>query len=200
MFYRNNFLSERTQIALLILYALRREYLRSGEGVNKKEISVLTGFSATIVNNYLIYLLAMKLVGVHKRKFHPESKLDIVSLYELIEHMDGWVHLGNANLESITGNLADRMYLSGCEAFIRKGVYDFLKSIRLLSLLPGAEEPLAESSMAVTGHSEPAGSRVGRASAHGKTLDLSATPVLRPGRSKRSGTISEILMMKEDFS
>lgn len=151
MFYRINFLSERTQAALLVLYALRRNYLNAGKGVSKKDIMSLTGFSAAAVNNFLSHLLAMKLVDSHVRKFFPGAGLNGASLYDLIEYMDGWVHLGNANLENITGNIADRIYLSGCEANIRKGICDYLKSVRLLSLLPGEEETFAGG---VTRHSE----------------------------------------------
>lgn len=162
MFYRNHFLSERTQTALLVLYALRRSYLSRGVGITKKDLVALTGFSAVAVNTFLSHLLSMKLMESEDRKFYPGHKLDSATLYDLIERLDGWVHLGNANLEGMTGNLTDRMYLSGCEACIRKGISDYLKSIRLISLLPGGEELLTVGSQAVQGHSEPAVNRDNR--------------------------------------
>lgn len=179
MLFRNHFLSERTQTALLVLYALRRNYLSMGDGMSKKDIAAFTGFPAIVVNNFLNHLHAMKLVDSRLRKFHLGAGLGSTSLYDLIEYIDGWVHLGNANLESITGNIPDRKHLAGREAWIRKEICDFLKSIRLLSLLPDEDE-------AVLVHSESV------------ILPL-PIPVRRPGRPKRGGIAPEIRTIKDDF-
>lgn len=149
MFYYTNFLSERTQGALLILAMLSWEYVRTGEGGNKKEIEKLTGLSNGIVNNHISCLLSMGLVEFHKRKLYPAAKLTSASLYDLIEYTDGWVHLGNANMENISGNAAARIFIASCECKIRKGIYDYLQSIRLSSLLCVRDEAFGKDSRAL---------------------------------------------------
>lgn len=146
MFCSLNLLSEYTQRALLVLNVLSREYRSKGQGVLKKELIEITGLPARALRHYVANLASRGWVGCEKRRLVPGRKLNEATLYDLIACMDGWVHIGNACIDNVIADPFFGFHIRRCEADIRSGLDDYLRSIPLsylMSACEGKPEPTA---------------------------------------------------------